>query len=317
VGSTAKPSLRSDALLVKVKASAVNRADLLQRAGKYPPPAGESEIIGLEVAGVVAAVGDQVKDWKEGERVMALVGGGGYAQYCVVPATHAMRVPANLSLTEAVAIPEAFLTAFQALDLISEVRQKETPSVLIHAAASGVGTAAIQLSRVAKANPIIVTAGSAEKLAMCEKLGATVLINYKEGSFVPKVLEATNKKGVSILMDFIGASYWNDNLRSVALDGMMTMQGSLGGMEVQEADLGPILSKRLTVRGSNLRTRSDDYKTRLIADFSQYALPLFEKGELKPIVDKIFDLQDVAAAHQYVEANQNIGKVVLSISDDI
>jgi len=317
VGNTAKPTLRSGELLVKVKATAINRADLLQRAGRYPPPPGESDILGLEFSGVVAAVGDQVHGWKEGERVMALVGGGAYAEYCSVLATHAMEVPANLSLTEAAAVPEAYLTSFQALDYISKVREKVNPSVLIHAAASGVGTAAIQLARVAKVNPIIVTAGSAEKLAFCQSLGANVLINYKEGSFLPKVLEATNKKGVDIILDFIGASYWNDNLKSLAVDGTMTMQGSLGGVKLQDAELGAILGKRLTIQGSSLRSRSAEYKTQLISAFSQYGLPLLEKGELKPIVDKVFELQDVAAAHEFVEANKNTGKVVLNISNDL
>eukprot|EP01111_Echinosteliopsis_oligospora_P016034 TRINITY_DN6536_c1_g1_i1.p1 TRINITY_DN6536_c1_g1~~TRINITY_DN6536_c1_g1_i1.p1 ORF type:complete len:351 (+),score=104.06 TRINITY_DN6536_c1_g1_i1:33-1085(+) len=316
VGSIAKPVLRPDGILVRVHATAVNRADILQREGKYPPPPGESEVLGLEMAGVVEEVGNEVNSWKVGDRVMGLLGGGGYAEYCVITGSHAMKIPEKFSFEEAAAIPEAFLTAFQALQL-SDFQNpppgKQAHSLLLHAAASGVGTAALQIARCVKLNPIIATAGSAEKLEACKNLGATHTINYKDGSFVPHVLSATDNKGVSILMDFIGASYFNDNLKSMCVDGSMTMQGSMGGVKVSEAEIGGILGKRLTIRGSTLRARDKAYKTKLISDFAAFALPRFESGELKPIVAKVFDLEKTAEAHSYVEGNHNIGKVIISL----
>jgi len=317
LGKTAKPLLKPNSLLVHIKATAVNRADTLQRKGFYPPPAGESDIIGLELAGVVEEVGEDVKKgtWKKGDRVMALLGGGGYAEYAVVRAEHVMPIPEKFSFEEAAAIPEDFLTAFQALEWISKLSEGNK-SVLIHAAASGVGTAAIQYARVVKANPIIVTAGSADKLEFCKTLGATNLINYKEGSFAPKVLEATNNKGVAVVMDFVGASYWDDNIKSLAVDGTMTLQGGLVGTKVANTDIGPILGKRLTIVGSGLRARSNEYKAQLIADFTKRVLPLLVSGEIKPIIGKVFPWTEVAAAHTYVEENQNIGKVILTVSHE-
>lgn len=186
---------------------------------------------------------------------------------------------------------------------------------MIHAAASGVGTSAIQLCKHWKVNPIIATSRSQEKLDFCKGLGATTLINSKaDSAFSSKALEATNNKGVSIILDFIAADYWNENLKSLAVDGIMTMQGSLGKPKAENLELGPILYKRLQIKGSTLRTRDNEYKARLISDFSKLALPLFENGTLKPIIAKVFTLEEVAQAHQYMEDDQNIGKVILQVT---
>lgn len=314
IGTTEKPKIAADSVLVKVRAAGVNRADLGQRQGKYPPPPGTSSVLGLEIAGDVVEVGEAAGNkWNVGDKVMALISGGGYAEYAEVTASHLMKFPPHFSYEEAACIPEAFLTAYQALEYVAQLSTIKSPSILIHAAASGVGTSAIQLCKHFGVNPIIATAGSQEKLDFCKQLGATTLINYKEGSFAPKVLEATNNKGVSVLMDFICADYWNDNLKSLALEGVMTMQGTLSGVTAQNADLGPILMKRLKIMGSTLRSRDKEYKTRLISDFDKLSAPLFANGTLKPIISKVFSLQEVAQAHQFVDDSKNIGKVILKI----
>jgi len=313
IGSTAKPKVSSDTVLVRVRAAGINRADISQRQGKYNPPPGASEILGLEIAGDVEEVGENAKKWAVGDKVMALLSGGGYAEYAVVHASHLIKIPEKFSYEQAAGIPEVFLTAFQALEYVAHLSTIPSPSVLIHAAASGVGTSAIQLCKHFGVNPILVTAGSQDKLDFCKQLGATTLINYKEGPFSQKVLAATNNKGVSVLLDFIGGSYWNENLKSLALEGTMTMQGSLGGVHVENADIGPILYKRLKIIGSTLRMRDGEYKTRLISDFTTLSAPLFANGTLKPIIGKVFAWEDVGKAHQFVEDNQNIGKVIITV----
>eukprot|EP00026_Physarum_polycephalum_P011099 Phypoly_transcript_11298.p1 GENE.Phypoly_transcript_11298~~Phypoly_transcript_11298.p1 ORF type:complete len:332 (+),score=59.17 Phypoly_transcript_11298:203-1198(+) len=314
IGSAPKPKLTPDSVLVRVRAAGVNRADLVQRIGKYPPPPGESDILGLEVSGDIAEVGENVKkSWAVGDKVMALLAGGGYAEYSLIPAGQLMKIPSNLNYTQAAAIPEAFLAAYQALESVAHISTIKKPSILIHAAASGVGVSAIQICKHFGVNPIIATAGSQEKLDFCKKLGATHTVNYKNESFKDKVAEITKKQGVSVIMDFIGASYWNDNLRSLAPGGIMTIQGGLGGFKVNEADLSPILTKRLSILGTTLRARDLEYKAQLVRDFDTLARPLFENGTWKPIISKVYKLEEVVDAHKYVEANENIGKVILTV----
>eukprot|EP01120_Amphizonella_sp_Union-15-10_P013271 TRINITY_DN6137_c0_g1_i2.p1 TRINITY_DN6137_c0_g1~~TRINITY_DN6137_c0_g1_i2.p1 ORF type:complete len:342 (+),score=79.01 TRINITY_DN6137_c0_g1_i2:43-1026(+) len=311
IGETKKPSLASSSLLVRIKAFSLNRADINQREGFYPPPPGASEILGLEMAGIVEEVAEDVKGWQKGDRVMALLPGGGYAEFCVIPEQMAIKIPDNLSFQEAAAIPEVWLTAFQALFLEGGFRAGE--DILIHAAASGVGTAAIQIAKNVNAN-IVVTAGSDEKIKFCVQLGAKGGVNYKNGPWAESAKEySSNKSGFDFVLDFVGAGYLEQNISVLKLDGRMVMLAHLGGKN-DNLDLNALLKKRLTLKGSALRTRSLQYKTHLTKEFWKLAQSKFEDGSFKPIIDKVFDWKDVVKAHKHMEANQNIGKIVLTVS---
>lgn len=296
-------------LLVKVHATALNRADTLQRQGKYPPPKGASPILGLEIAGVVEEAGINCKRFKKGAKVFGLLPGGGYAEYATIDEAMAMPMPDNLSFEEAAAIPEVFLTAWQALIWLGKLQPGER--ALIHAGASGVGTAAIQLARAHKAE-VLVTA-SETKTQACLDLGAHKAINYKEVPFEDEVLAYTNNEGVDVIVDFIAGPYFNQNLDCLRLDGRLVILASLGGGKVEEVDLRKILSKRLQVMGSTLRSRTKEYQIKLTEDMSRFALPLFKEGKLKPVIDSVYSWEEVAEAHRYMESNKNIGKIVLRV----
>lgn len=310
IGEFPKPEVGEEEILVEVKATALNRADILQRLGKYPPPTGASPILGLEIAGDVVAKGSKVFKWKTGDKVFGLIPGGGYAQYAVIHEEMAMRIPDKLSYEEAAAIPEAFLTSYQAIVWLAELKAGEF--ILIHAAASGVGTAAIQLALEIGAK-IIITA-SAEKHFICKELGADVLIDYKSQNFKDVVLNATNNYGVDVIIDFIGANYFNDNIDSLTRDGRLILLATLSGGKVNEFDVRQILTKRLKIIGSTLRSRSLDYHLKLTKDFYNFAYDKISSGRIKPIIDKVFDWTDVSEAHKRMEANKNIGKIVLRIN---
>ncbi|MBS4210927.1 NAD(P)H-quinone oxidoreductase [Neobacillus rhizophilus] len=310
IGEVKDPIPNEGDLLIKVKATAINRADLLQRKGLYPPPPGESTIIGLEMSGVVEKVGPGVTGWTEGDRVYALLPGGGYAEKVVIPADMGMRIPDEMTFEEAAAIPEAFLTSY--LNMVVLGNLKAGDHVLIHAGASGVGTAAIQIAREIGAVSIV-TAGSAEKLDRCVSLGANYTVNYKEEDFSEKVREITNGKGVQLIMDFIGASYWEANVKSIGIDGRWILIGTLGGQALNSAHLGPFLQKRIQFIGSTLRSRSKAFKIDLTRQFEEFSRAKFSTGKLAPIIDQVFDWKDVAAAHQYMEENRNTGKIVLKV----
>lgn len=312
IGETDDPIAGAGELLVRVHATALNRADILQRRGGYPPPPGASEILGLEMAGVVVGIGANVSNWRVGDRVCALLPGGGYAEYVTVPAEAAMSIPANLTYEEATAIPEVFLTAYLNLFWLGGLSAGKT--VLIHAGASGVGTAAIQLVREAGGTSLV-TAGSAAKLERCLDLGATAGWNYHDGSFEPWVKEQTSGRGVDIILDFIGATYFEDNVKSLAVDGRLIIIGTMGGAEVPGLNLGQLLYRRLQVIGTALRSRSVSDKAKLSQELMDFARARFEAGIIKPVIDTVFDWTEVANAHRYMEANQNIGKIVLHVAD--
>lgn len=300
----------ADELLVDVKATALNRADLLQKRGLYPPPPGASEIIGLEMAGVIKEVGSNVAGWKPGDRVCALLPGGGYAQQVTIPAGMAIPIPEHFSFEEAAAIPEVFLTAYLNLFFLGNLQQGHT--VLIHAGASGVGTAAIQLVREAGATSIV-TAGSAEKLDACLTLGANNAINYKEGPFAPAIKELTGGKGVNIILDFIGASYFEQNIKSLAMDGKLIIIGTMGGAKAENVNLGLLLFRRLQVIGTALRSQPVDKKIELTQSFIDFALPRFKEERLVPVIDSIYEWDEVNEAHERMEKNLNTGKIVLKV----
>lgn len=309
IGEWEKPVPAPHQLLVKVEATALNRADTLQRAGKYLPPAGASPILGLEMAGRVVEIGEAVTQWKVGDRVFGLLPGGGYAQFAVIHEDMAMGVPKTMSMEEAAAIPEVFLTAFQALCWLGKLKAGE--QVLIHAGASGVGTAAIQLAREMGAG-VIVTA-SAAKHQTCQALGAATVIDYKTTTFDKKVHEVTEGRGVDVIIDFIAAGYFAQNIDSLAIDGRLILLATLSGGKINEFDLRQILSKRLQITGSTLRSRSLDYQITLTRELSAFALPRFQDGRLKPVIDRVLDWTQVQEAHHLMESNQNTGKIVLRI----
>lgn len=310
IGETPTPQPKEDEVLIRVHATALNRADLLQRRGFYPPPAGETEILGLEAAGEVAQVGSKVTRWKEGDKVFALLPGGGYAQYVTVPGDMCMPVPPELSYEEAASIPEVFLTAFSNLFWLGNLTAGK--KVLIHAGASGVGTAAIQLVRDFGGTSFV-TASTQEKIDRCRNLGADAGWNYRKGSFLPFVKEQTQGQGVDIILDFIGAPYFADNIQALALDGRLIIVGTMGGTEVGNVNLGYLLAKRLQVIGTALRSRSLSEKIRLTAEFTDDVLPRFREKSLKPIVDSVWNWKEAGPAQEYMENNQNIGKIVLQV----
>lgn len=308
-----KPSPGEGEVLLKVAASALNRADLLQRVGQYAPPPGASSILGLEASGQVAELGPGCQGhWKVGDLAMALLPGGGQAQYVTVHEDLLMPIPEGLTLNQAAAIPEAWITAFQLLHLVGHVQVGDL--VLIHAGSSGVGTAAIQLTRKAGAIPLV-TAGSPHKLQMAEKLGAAAGFNYRE-DFSEATLRATNGVGVDLILDCIGGSYWEKNINCLALDGRWVLYGLIGGGDVS----GPLLSKLLFKRGSLitslLRSRDNKYKQTVVKTFTEQILPYFSKDSpqrLLPVLDRVYQATDIQAAHEYMEANKNVGKIVLEL----
>ncbi|MEO1627132.1 MAG: NAD(P)H-quinone oxidoreductase [Bacteroidota bacterium] len=299
-------------VLVKVAATALNRADTLQRRGKYPPPAGASPLLGLEVAGQIVARGAEADRWREGTRVCALLAGGGYAEYVAVDEQLLLPIPDGMTMEQAAAIPEVFLTAFQALECLAEWQPGER--VLIHAGASGVGTAALQLARQ-KGVTSLVTASSG-KHDICRQLGASCAIDYRSQDFRKVVLDQTDGRGVDIILDFLGASYWNDNVACLAMDGRLLLLGLMGGVKVEPCNLLPLLQKRLRIQGSTLRARSLTYKRQLVKDFTTAYWDQFADGRLRAIIDSVFDWTEVVAAHQRMEANLNSGKIVVRIEDD-
>ena len=290
-------------VLITVAATALNRADTLQRKGLYPPPPNTTDVLGLECAG---RVGDR--------RVMALLPGGGYAEQVAVPESLLMDVPPNLSLRQAAAIPETWLTAFQLLFLVANAKAGDT--VLIHACGSGVGTAATQLA-VRHGLKVIGTAGAEEKLARCRELGASAAFNYKaEGGFKQPVLDATDGRGVDVVLDCVGGSHAASNAGVLAMDARWVVYGLMGGAAVPSDApiLGLLLRKRAALLTSTLRSRSVEYKTELTQRFAQHALPLFASGDYTPVLDaKSFTLDDAQAAHEYLEENSSIGKVTLLV----
>lgn len=310
LGEFPDPAAKPDELLVKIEATALNRADLLQKAGRYPVPEGASPILGLEMAGVVAETGSGVSGFKTGDRVFGLLSGGGYAEYCTIHQDMAMKMPEDLSFEEAAAIPEVFLTAYQAINWLGELQKGET--VLVHAGASGVGTAAIQLAKHLYDARIITTAGTDQKNELCVELGSELSINYKEKDFAEEIESTFGKRSVDVIIDFVGSPYWDMNIKILAIDGRLIYLSMLGGANVDEMNLVPILRKRLTIKGSTLRNRSDEYKMKLTKEFESKALSRFTDGKISPVIDSIFDWNNVEEAHSKMKNNLNAGKIILT-----
>ena len=307
------PTPSKDEVLIKVESTAINRTDIITRentALEAPYP-----ILGVEISGIVEKEAPNYPKLKKGTRVAGLVNRGGYAEYAVMPANRAIIIPDSMSLIDAAAIPEVFLTAYQTMFWLGELKQQET--ILIHAAGSGVGTAAIQLAsrKITDAN-IIATAGSKHKLEMAKALGAQHTINYKKEDFAEKVLEYTNGRGADVILDFVGASYWEQNLKSAAIDAKWILIGTLGGAEVEKMSIGGLMQKRLSLKATLLTPRSDDYKAELTQEFSKRIIPFFEEDIIQPIIHSVLSFEDLPEAHRQMEAHENTGKIVVQIAED-
>ena len=304
------PVAREGEIVVRVAGAGVNRADLLQRQGFYPPPPGASEILGLEASGTVADVGPGVNSLASGDRVMLLVEGGGYAELVAVRAAQAVRVPATLDLIEAGGIPEVFVTAHDALFTRGRLRDGET--VLIHGGGGGVGTAAIQLARQHGCR-VLVTAGSAEKLQRCLALGADFGINYRTEDFVARTRDLTDGRGADLVLDIMGASYLGKNLDVAATDARIVVIGMQGGNH-GEIDLGLMMRRRISLISTSLRARPADQKAVIVAAFAAEVLPALADGRLRPVVDRVLPLEAAGEAHRLMEAGELVGKIVLDAS---
>ena len=310
VGEFETPVPGKEELLVRVHATALNRADLLQRSGKYPVPQGASPLLGLEMAGIVEQVGSDCAGWAVGDRVFGLLPGGGYAEYVTIPQEMALPIPDGFTFEEAAAIPEVFLTAYQALVWLGELKQGE--DVLIHAGASGVGTAAIQLACEIGAR-VWVTA-SKPKHELCLSLGASGAIDYKTEDFADRVAALTEGKGVNLIVDFLAASYLARNIESLGVDGRLVMLALMGGATVESFNLAKMFRKRIHIKASTLRSRSSSYKVALTKAFWDQFGAMIKKKAIQPVIDSVFDWEEVNLAHERMAANKNSGKIILAVS---
>jgi putative PIG3 family NAD(P)H quinone oxidoreductase len=304
------PSPGQGEILIRVRAAGVNRPDVAQRKGTYPPPPGASDLPGLEAAGEVAAIGEGVKRWRVGDPVTALTPGGGYAEFCLVHETNALPLPHGFTFTEAAAIPETFFTVWH--NVFQRGGLKEGETLLVHGGSSGIGTAAIQLARQFRAQ-VLTTAGSAEKCARCEELGAHRAINYREQDFVEAVKTATDGKGADVILDMVGGDYVARNYDAAAMDGRIVQIATLGGATA-EANYAKLMVKRLTHTGSTLRPRSVEFKAGLAAELEAKVWPLLTERKVAPVMDMIFPLKEAWRAHERMEEGEHIGKIVLDVS---
>jgi NADPH2:quinone reductase len=302
------PPIAADDVLIRVAAAGVNRPDVSQRQGRYPPPPGASDIPGLEVAGTIEAVGAGVTQWRVGDTACALVSGGGYAEYCAAPAPQCLPLPRGFDLVHAAAIPETTFTVWT--NVFERGRLKKGESILIHGGSSGIGTTAIQLARTFGAR-VFATAGTPEKCVACEQLGADRAINYREVDFAAAIRDLTAGKGVDVILDMVGGEYLQRNLDSLAMEGRLVHIGQLGGAKAQ-INLTPVLRNRLTVTGSTLRPRTVAEKGAIANAVREHIWPLFESGAVHVPVHKTFPLRDAAEAHRVMEASTHIGKLVLT-----
>ena len=310
LGEAPAPETGPDEVRIKVAATAVNRADLLQKRGLYPPPPGAPEILGLECAGVIDQVGGNVAGLAPGDRVMALLAGGGYAEQVSVHAGSVMPVPRGVSFEAAAAIPEVFLTAY--LNLFEIGGARAGGWVLVHGGSGGVGTAAIQILK-AEGIRVIVTCGSDDRCRRCLDLGADAAINYREGPFAPRVIEATGGEGADVILDVVGAPYLDQNIRSLRTGGRLVLIGLMGGRK-SEIDLAPLLMRRLHLSGSTLRSRSPEEKAGIARRFMDCFGDRLSRGEIRPIVDRVLSLDQAEEAHALIERGEPFGKVVLKVS---
>ncbi len=303
------PRLKADEVLIRVAAAGVNRPDCFQRAGAYPPPPGASDLPGLEVAGTVVACAESVRQWRPGDRVCALTPGGGYAQYCSTPAGHCLPLPRGWTPIEAASLPETTFTVW--INVFERGRLAPGETLLVQGGSSGIGVTAIQTVR-ALGHRVFATAGSAEKCASCEALGAERAINYRTEDFVEVIKQLTSGKGVDVILDMVAGGYVPRELKCLANDGRLSIIALLGGRKA-EVDFNQILTRRLTITGSTLRSRTDEFKSAIAAELRQKVWPLIEAKKIRPVIFKVFPLAEAAAAHALMESGSHIGKIVLEV----
>lgn len=306
------PSPGDDQLLVKVVNTSVNRPDVIQRMGNYPPPPGDSEILGLEIAGVVESVGANTTRFKPGDRVVALVGGGGYAEYALALEAHTMAIPETVSFEQAACICETYITAYLNLFMLGELQGRK--SVLIHGGGGGVATAAIQLCKALSAETEVIVTASSTKLDRVRDQGADHVIDYREQSFADEIRRITEKRGVDVILDHIGAQYLEANMKSLAMAGTLMLIGVMGGIKA-ELNLAMMMVKRQRIIGSVLRSRPLMEKAAIIDEFELTVMPLFAACTIEPLISARFPLQDAAAAHQMMEQGGHFGKIILTVQD--
>lgn len=306
------PTPGEDQVLVKVINTSVNRPDVIQRQGNYPPPPGDSEILGLEIAGVVESTGANTSRFKPGDRVVALVGGGGYAEYALALEAHCMTIPKSVSFEQAACICETYITAYLNLFMLGELQGKK--SVLIHGGGGGVATAAIQLSKALSPETEVIVTASSAKLDRVRDQGADHVIDYREQSFADEIRRITEKRGVDVILDHIGAQYLEANMKSLALAGTLMLIGVMGGIKA-ELNLATMMVKRQRIIGSVLRSRPIMEKAAIIDQFETTVMPLFAAGTIEPLISARFPLQEAAAAHQMMEQGGHFGKIILTVQD--
>ncbi|MEK9916821.1 MAG: NAD(P)H-quinone oxidoreductase [Betaproteobacteria bacterium] len=306
------PTPKNSEVLIKVRAAGVNRPDVMQRAGLYPPPKGASDIPGLEVAGTIVAAGSAVTGLRVNQSVCALVAGGGYAEYVTAPATQCLPIPNGLSIVEAASLPETYFTVWS--NVFDRARLTEGETILVHGGSSGIGTTAIQLCS-ALGFDVLTTAGTEEKCQICEELGAKKSINYRTEEFSTSVKSITNQKGVDVILDMVAGDYLQRNLECLADDGRLVIIAFLGGVKTT-INMTDILRRRLTVTGSTLRPRSEEFKQKIAVNLLKYVWPLFENKQIKPLIYRSFALEDAAQAHRLMESSVHIGKIVLEVNSE-
>jgi len=303
------PACAADEVLVKVMAAGVNRPDIAQRKGNYPPPAGApQDIPGLEIAGIIEQIGADVTRWKIGDKVCALVMGGGYAEYCNVPQGQCLPIPGNLSFAEAASLPETFFTVWS--NIFDRAKLQPGETLLVHGGSSGIGVAAIQMAN-AMGSTVYTTAGSNEKCKFCEELGAAKAINYKTADFAAEINKLTHNKGVDVILDMIGGDYTPLNIQCLATEGRLVLINTMKGKDAQ-VDLSAVMRKRISITGSMLRARDAEFKGAIAKNLQKHIWPLLASGKIKPVIYKIFAAADAAKAHQLMESSAHMGKIVLS-----
>jgi len=312
LGEAEQPSAKADEILIRVHATSVNRPDIVQRQGNYQPPPGDSEILGLEVAGVVEALGDNVTRWQVGDRVMALIGGGGYAEYATAHQDHGMVIPKEMSFEEAACICETYLTAFLNVFMLGEFTDGQT--ALLHGGGGGVNTAAVQLCQFLAPDAQLIVTCSSGKVERVESMGVDHVIDYQNNSFVEEVAKITNKKGVNVILDHLGAEYLAPNMRSLAVYGRLLQIGVMSGVKA-ELNLAVMMVKRQQIIGSVLRARSVKEKANIISTFDNKVGDALRKREIVPEISRVFHFAEAAEAHRMMESSQHFGKIVLKMTN--
>jgi len=306
-----KPALKPGEVLIEVEYAGVNRPDVLQRSGSYPPPPGASPILGLEVAGKIVEAAPDATPWRVGDHVCALTPGGGYAEYCTAPAANCLPIPKGLSVKEAATLPENWFTVYD--NVITRGRLKPGETILVHGGSGGIGLAAIQLAKVLRGATVYTTVGNAEKAEYCRTMGADVAFNYREQDWAGELAKLTNKRGVDVVLDMVGGEYVMKNVRSLALEGRLVQIAFLKESRIADFDALPLMLKRLTFTGSTLRPRTVEQKAAIAKALREDVWPLFESGQLKTVVYETFPMAEARAAHELMESSGHIGKLVLEV----